>query len=235
MTAKTIAVMQPYLLPYLGYFQLMAAADVFVIFDDVAFIKRGYINRNSILLSGEPHRFTLPVAKASQNRLILDHDLAGTAAPLLDLFQRAYEGAPCFEAGYSLVKTSLSGPLPNLAEFLTHSLVQVSEALALDCDIIRASSVAIDPALKGQDRILALVSALDGTAYVNAGGGRELYSAPIFQDQGIALSFIDFEARPYDQFKGGPAFTAHLSIVDHLMNRPLADVRADCLDVRQSA
>ena len=224
----TIAIMQPYLLPYLGYFQLMAAADVFVVFDNVAFIKRGYINRNSILLGGEPHRFTLPVRKASQNRLIMDHEIQGEPTDILDLFSRAYEKAPHAQEGLALIREALAGPLPNIADFLTDSLSVLARALDLKCEILRASDLDVDLSLKAQDRIIALVRALGGRSYVNAAGGRDLYDPQHFGEAGIDLHFIEYAALPYSQYGYAGAFVPNLSIVDHLVNRPLDAIRNEC-------
>lgn len=68
--------MQPYLFPYLGYFQLIQAVDKFILLDDVNFIKRGWVNRNRILVNGKDHLFSLPLQRASQFKKINDLKLA---------------------------------------------------------------------------------------------------------------------------------------------------------------
>jgi len=65
-----ISIMQPYIFPYLGYFHLIEASDRFIFYDDVNFIRKGWINKNKILLNGNDFTFTVPLSKASQNKLI---------------------------------------------------------------------------------------------------------------------------------------------------------------------
>ena len=80
----TVAIMQPYLFPYIGYWQLIHAVDTFVIFDDVNYIKKGYINRNNILVNGQKQTFTLELMSASQNKLINDIDIGNNIEKVME-------------------------------------------------------------------------------------------------------------------------------------------------------
>src|ERR1041384_2809372 len=105
-----LAVMQPYFFPYAGYFQLLHAADCFVFFDDVNFIKKGWINRNNILYQGKIHPFTIPLAKVSQNKRINEteiSDYAGWKAGFKKLLHESYRKAPQFAEVNALVENIL--------------------------------------------------------------------------------------------------------------------------------
>ena len=107
MMEQRIAIMQPYIFPYIGYFQLVYATDVFVFYDDVNFINRGWINRNRILLNGKEQLFTIPCKDASQNKLIKDievlHDPKSMQKTLATI-QAAYKKAPFFADVYPLME-----------------------------------------------------------------------------------------------------------------------------------
>jgi hypothetical protein len=218
--------MQPYFLPYLGYFQLLAAVDLFVVYDDVAFIPRGWIHRNRILLDGAPHRFTLPLAAASQNRLILEIERADDprlAAKLLRTLEAAYRDAPHFAETMPWVESVLANPERRLVPFLEGALAAVAGVLGVDTPMRRASELAIDPEVRGSDRILALCRALGASRYLNAIGGRELYDAATFAAAGVELSFLEPKLSPYPQ--PAPEFVPGLSIVDVLMRNPAQRVK----------
>ncbi|TAN78061.1 MAG: hypothetical protein EPN14_06860, partial [Gallionella sp.] len=152
---KSIAIMQPYFLPYIGYFQLMAAADKFVVFDDVNFIKRGWVNRNRLLLDGAAHLFTVPLRGASQNRLICETELAdgrGWREKLLRTVRQAYGRAPCYARASALLEGMLDYPSTRLDGFLLNSLREVVRYLSLEVEIECTSRVYRNAHLKGQER-----------------------------------------------------------------------------------
>jgi hypothetical protein len=207
--------MQPYLFPYPGYFQLIHAVDAFVVYDDVNYITRGWINRNYILERGQARRITLEVSGASQNRRINEIGVGGNRHKLLRQLHHAYAKAPQFDVVFPLLEAVVMHDEPNLARFLANGLQQVCEYLDLRPAWHVSSEIAIDDALRGGDRILALCEALGATHYINLPGGRDLYAAEHFRQQGIRLSFIEPEPIEYPQF--GDAFVPNLSIIDLLM------------------
>jgi hypothetical protein len=221
-----VAIMQPYLFPYVGYFQLLHHADVFVLLDDVAFIQKGWINRNQLLVGQKPYLFTIPLAGSSQNKLIKDINLlpVGRAQhKLLATIEQAYRAAPEFERVFPLVTQLLLSPEPDLTTLVHDSLQRITTQVGLPTTIIRSSAVNKDPKLTGQGRILALCQALGGTEYLNMQSGAALYSADAFGRRGIALRFLAPTLAPYPQ--RGAAFVPGLSVIDVLMHNPPAHVR----------
>jgi len=224
---RRIAVMQPYFLPYLGYFQLMAAADVFVIYDDVHFVNRGWINRNRLLLGGQAHMFTVPLSGASQNRLISEislHDNAAGRPKLLRTVHQAYRGAPQFDALMPLIERVVDHRGPGLAAFLRHSLVQLSAHLGLRCRVVESSSVYGNGALGGEARILDICRREGATEYLNLPGGMALYEPAHFAGQGLGLRFLSQHTTDYAQ-GGAASHVRGLSMLDVLMWNTPAEVQ----------
>lgn len=219
---RRLAVLQPYLFPYLGTYQLARQVDRFLFFDDVAFIKKGYIHRNAWLLDGQPHAFTAPVRQASQNRSIAEHDYVGDWQPLLALLERAYRHAPCFGPVHELVRGVLLDPDDNVARKNARSIAAVFGYLGLPLDHGFASAHAVPAALRGAERVRALCRAEGAQTYVNPSGGRALYDAAVFARDGLQLRFCAM--RPLQYAQRAPSFVANLSMVDVLMHCAPAQV-----------
>lgn len=217
--------MQPYIFPYLGYFQLLGAVDTFVVYDNIQYTKKGWINRNRMLANGQATVFTLPLASGSDYSDIRDRQLAADYAPekLLARFTGAYRRAPCFQQTLPLLQEVLRHPDRNLFAFLHHALVRTAAHLGLDTEIRVSSTVPIDHDLTGQDKVLALCEALGATTYINPIGGVDLYSQSEFADRSIELRFLEMLPFAYPQL--GPTFVPSLSIVDVLMHNSIDDVR----------
>lgn len=215
--AVTTAVMQPYLFPYLGYYQLARAADEFVFLDDVGFIKQGYVNRNSVLLDGAAHRFTAPVRDQSSFRTIAQHDYLPRWDALRGLLASAYRKAPQWRALQPLLDAVLGDADENVARKNARSIRLVFEHLGAPAPRWSFASE-LDPgtALRGQDRVLALCRATGASTYANSPGGRELYAAADFAAQGVALRFLRTLPLAYAQRAG--AFVPNLSMLDVLMH-----------------
>lgn len=213
-----LAVMQPYFLPYIGYFQLMAAVDKFVVFDDVNFINRGWINRNRILVGGKEAMVTVPLAKASQNQKINEIDVVRDypwQGKLLRTIEQSYKRAPHFEEVFPLMRTVIEAPATNLASFVTQSLVSVTDWLGIRCELLPTSSVYANTQLKGQARILDICRQERATHYFNLPSGKDLYDKVAFAAQGVALQFI--QPLPVAYAQKTPEFVPWLSILDVLM------------------
>jgi len=219
---KTIAIMQPYFLPYIGYFQLMAAADKFVVFDDVNYINRGWINRNRLLLNGAAHTFSVPLLGASQNKLICEIELDDNQSwreKLLRTIRQAYGKAPCYAQTYPLMESLINYPSIRLDEFLLNSLREVVRYLSLDVKIVSSSRIYNNAHLKGQDRILDICRQEQSSTYINPIGGVDLYDRDSFSKQDIQLNFLRSNQISYSQGKG--EHVPWLSIMDVLMfNEP---------------
>jgi hypothetical protein len=213
------AIMQPYFLPYLGYFQLMQLADVFVVYDNIQYTKKGWINRNRMLVNGQAALFTLPLKHASASLDIAQRELADDfpdqAGRILRRFEAAYATAPFFAETMMLLRECLHCPDRNLFRFLLHSLQRTATHLGITTPLVVSSSLAVDPALHAEDRVIATCQAIGATEYLNPPGGRDLYNQEQFSPHGITLRFLSPQIEPYQQF--GTGFISHLSVIDALM------------------
>ena len=223
---KTIAIMQPYFLPYIGYFQLMAAVDKFVVFDDVNFINRGWINRNRLLLDDVVHTFTVPLRGASQNNLICTIELCddrGWREKFLRTIQHAYGKAPCYTQVSTLLESLVNYPTIRLDEFLLNSLREVASYLSMEVEIVTTSRIYKNANLKGQERILDICRQEQADVYINPVGGLDLYDYSSFSEQNLALYFL--RSRPVSYPQGQAEHCPWLSIIDVLMFNKPASVR----------
>ena len=213
------AVMQPYFFPYLGYWQLLNYVDKYVVFDDVNYINRGWINRNKILMDGKEQYFNIKLSNASQNKHINEidviNDLSDANNSLKTLYY-AYHKAPYFESVIPVIEKILLNREKNLARFLFDQIKEVSDYLGITTDIIMSSDIQKDNSLKGEDKILEICEKLNGSHYVNAIGGRELYNKNTFASKGIDLCFLSMKEIKYPQFSRD-VFHPNLSIIDVLM------------------
>lgn len=222
--------MQPYLFPYIGYFQLIQSVDRFVIYDDVAFIKQGWINRNRMLINGAPSFFTVPVKDASSYRLIcetfIDDDRQHARWPekVLKSFDTAYRRAPQFANVFPLLESVFATSPARIAELAVASVKAVARFLEIRTTFVDSSSIYANAHLKSEERVLAICAAEQATEYVNLPGGRSLYAPQRFEAHGITLAFLEPRPIEYRQFDG--AFVPWLSIVDVLMFNPIEAVRS---------
>jgi hypothetical protein len=219
--APRLAVLQPYFFPYLGTFQLARAVDHFVFFDDVAFIKKGHIHRNAVLLNGQAHAFTVPVRHASQNRTIAEHEYTGEWAGLLNLLRTAYRQAPHFDAAYALVEGVALHPDDNVARKNALAMQRVFAHLGLP-QTWSFSSTVPQAGLKGQDRVLELCRHWRAGSYVNPASGRALYAPQAFAGHGLALRFI--RSLPTSYAQAAAPFVPNLSMIDLLMHCTPAEI-----------
>lgn len=216
---KRLAIMQPYFLPYIGYFQLVAAVDTFVIYDDVNFIKKGWIHRNNILVNGQASLFTIPLSKISQNKLInevaLSEEWAEWVKKILKTVEQSYKKAPHFEEVFELLQIILETPTTQISELATASIQHVCDYLRINTKIISTSSQYNNKQLKAQERILDICLQEKAHHYINPTGGKELYDKELFAENGILLNFIESKRVTYPQFKND--FVPWLSVLDVLM------------------
>jgi len=211
--------MQPYFMPYLGYFQLMNVVDVFVIYDNIQFTKKGWIHRNRILVNGKPDYITLPLKSDSDflsvEQRVLAADFKKEKKKLLLKIQETYRKAPFYNETCELIKGILNYESNNLFEFIYHSVIVLCEYLSIESNLVVSSSIDIDHNLKSENKVIAICKALGATQYLNPEGGIELYNSERFQENGISLGFHKFNPVPYKQISD--VFVSHLSIIDVLM------------------
>jgi hypothetical protein len=220
--AMKVGIMQPYFLPYIGYFQLIATVDVFVVYDDVNFIKQGWVARNRILCNGAEHLLTLRLQGAGSNVLINSITVDHQPRKMLRTIEQSYIKAPEFTRVYPVVEKVISNPERNLATFLYHQIKSLCELMGISTRIVLSSSMEKPGGLAGQDRVLAICERLGASSYINAIGGQALYSKDVFAARGMELSFLQSGDIRYKQFK--EPFIPWLSIVDVLMFNDLEQV-----------
>lgn len=209
--------MQPYFLPYIGYFQLIRAVDVFVVYDNIQYTKKGWINRNRFLLDGTDAVFSLAIRKDSDFLDVRQRELAPEfdRAKLLNRLREAYRRAPQFAGVFPLLEEIVLDGAGNLFDYVHQSIARVCRYLEIDTPIVVSSTVPIDHSLQAQDKVLAICRSVGADQYVNPIGGQALYSQEAFAAQGIALSFLRSRELQYAQF--GHPFVSWLSIIDVLM------------------
>jgi len=217
---RRLAIMQPYVFPYIGYFHLAQASDLFVFYDDVQYTTRGWINRNRILLNGADHLFTVPVAGASQSRMICETMHACDDA-WTDKFYRtlrhAYHKAPQFSRSMEPIMAAFSTPGGSIADLAIRSIEAVHDYLGLPFRHIRSSECA--PHTRGldrPDRLIEITRTLGYAAYVNAPGGTALYDRDYFAGRGVGLGFVESGEIIYRQY-ADDSFVPSLSIIDVMM------------------
>ena len=209
-----IGIMQPYLFPYIGYWQLIHAVDAFVVYDDVNY-KRGWINRNNILLNGERRLFTIKLEGASQCRLINDIAILDTFSGFVKTLRQYYNKTPFFREVMDLLNKIIMFDKSNLAAFIAGSISIIAEYMEIDTKLLMSSDIEKNNSLKGQAKIIDICNILRATEYINAIGGVELYNAAAFKENGVKLKFLKTNFVPYEQFKN--EFIPGLSIIDVMM------------------
>lgn len=214
-----ITIMQPYLFPYLGYFQLINIADKFVIYDDVQYIKGGWINRNRILLNREAYLFTLSIKNDSTflniNQRFFTENFDKERKNLLNIVELSYKKAPYYSNIKKLLDRILSIDEMNISQMITHSLKLICDYLDMGTQVYFSSELNKDNTLKGEERVISINKCLGSDHYINSIGGEKLYSREVFKKNDIKLSFLKPRFIEYNQF--GNQFVPWLSIIDVLM------------------
>jgi hypothetical protein len=218
-----VAIMQPYLFPYIGYWQLIHKVDTFVLFDDVNFIKKGYINRNEMIVGGASQRFTLELIGASQNKLINQIEIGSNGSKILKTIEMSYKKAPYFDNVFPIIESVFNQDEKNLAKFVGHSLKVLSGFLGINTKFIFSSDMQKNNSLKGQDKILDIATNIKAKDYINSIGGLDLYDKDTFKENNINLRFLTSSVTEYKQFN--KEFISHLSIIDVAMFNSVGDIK----------
>lgn len=225
-----IALMQPYFLPYLGYFQLINAADKFIFFDNVGFIKQGWIHRNNILLNGKKYRFTIPIQNISSFTHINHTKVSGNPSlwqqKLSRTFRHAYSKAPYFDSIFPQVDELLRGAINHtIADVAISSIQMVFTYLGIEKTLLRSGQRYDNSHMKLSKRVVNICQREGASGYINAIGGRYFFDTEYFEKSLIQLQFLKPNLRIYNQ-KNAPAFIAGLSILDVLMYNESSTVKA---------
>ncbi len=213
-----IGIMQPYFFPYIGYWQTLNAVDRYVIYDDVNYIKNGWINRNNILLNGQKHLITVPLDGASPflpiNQIKMTSKLKDKEK-LLRTIEMGYKKAPYFNAVFPIISDVILEESCLISNALIKQFQMVCQYLGIKTELIVSSTLDKNNDLRAQDKVLHICKLLGGTDYINAIGGQELYSFDDFAQNGLNLHFMKTIFTPYEQFKN--EFIQGLSMIDILM------------------
>lgn len=216
---KKIAIMQPYFFPYIGYFQLINSVDEFVIYDNIQFSKKGWINRNRILLNEKDEYISIPLKKDSDFLDVNQRHLSDTwkvdRKKMLNKIMESYRKAPQFELAYPLFEKCLMIEETNLFDFIHNSIKETLQYLSITSTMTLSSSIHIDHQLKSEEKVLAICRAQKASTYINPSGGIELYSKERFEHNGIKLQFQKSNPINYVQYKN--EFLPWLSILDVMM------------------
>ena len=220
-----LAIMQPYFFPYIGYWQLIHATDQIVIYDDVNYIKGGWVNRNRVLINGQPRYITVPLYKASPYKLISEISLLPRQdwrSKLIRTIDITYKKAPKFHEVFPIIEKLIQYKSNNLSEYLVYQLQTLSAFMGINTKFIVSSRCFKNKDLSGQDRILDICIRKNVSKYINLQGGRKLYETESFRNAGIDLQFILM--RPIAYMQNNDIFVPFLSIIDVLMVEGFAGI-----------
>jgi hypothetical protein len=212
-----VGIMQPYFFPYLGYWQLLSVVDKYVVYDDVAYIKGGWINRNNILLNGKAHLITLSLEQSSSFKNINEIDVTHNIKQrekILKTLEAAYKKAPYYQNVIPKIMDLILSA-KTIAELNYKTILFFKDWVDLKTDIILSSELEKNNNLKGQDKVIHINKILGSDTYYNAIGGIELYDSLSFAKEGINLFFLKMDGVKYSQYKN--EFIPNLSIIDILM------------------
>lgn len=221
--------MQPYLFPYIGYFQLVNAVNKFVVYDDVNFIKGGWINRNNLLINKKSKLFTVPLDKPSPFALINETHLnikfyETWKVKFLRSIEQSYKKAPFYKEVYALVEEILENENNSLiSKLAVDGIKSICNYLRIETEIVVTSEIYNNKQFKAQERVLNICNIEKASQYINVIGGVELYSKEVFKQNGVQLKFIKSDAISYKQFDN--EFVPWLSIIDVLMFNSVEEAR----------
>lgn len=228
---KSIAIMQPYFFPYIGYFQLISEADSFVLFDDVNFIKRGWVNRNRILVNSQESFLTIPCKSASQNKRINEIEHSLTPALINKILKKitfSYSKAPFFEPVLRIIQSVLQTESNKLLDVCINSLKECTSYLEINTPLRKSSDFSPGNYQNPSDRLIDITLKDDGNHYLNPIGGVQLYEKEYFSQRNVTLRFIKPELIRYTQFKN--VFVPNLSIIDVMMFNSADEIKKNIIN-----
>lgn len=221
-----LGIMQPYFLPYIGYWQLLNAVDEYVIYDDVNFIKGGWINRNNILINNESKMINIQMQGASPNKLINEIEISKNEIwkkKLLKTIDNCYKKAPFYYEVLPIIENIINYDNKNLAKYLEHSIKRICEYLHIDTKLILSSTIKKNNSLKAEEKVINICQTLNANEYYNAIGGKELYSYDNFKNKNLKLKFLKTNNIKYKQFND--KYISNLSILDVMMFNSVDNIK----------
>lgn len=231
----SLAAMQPYLFPYLGYFQLMDCVDTYVFCGDLQYIKRGWVNRNRIFTDfrkREVQYFSFSVSKDIYTKKINQRyycNLKSDCNKLKNILFQNYKRALNFEEAYCVIEEAMKFQNDNVAYFNMHANYKIAEYLGIKTKITCTDIIENEMfwnkfyQLDYENRAIFICHYFKEKYYINAIGGASLYHKNIFSAQDVELKFIKMDEIIYPQFQG--PFISGLSIIDVIMHNKIQDVK----------
>lgn len=210
-----LAIMQPYFMPYIGYWQLMNAVDTYVVYDDVNYIKGGWVARNNILMNSQSYMFCVTLNGASPNKLFNEITIRDDFVKFRKMLQSCYSHAPYYSDVECIMENIYNYEDRSLGKFMLNSFNVVLNYVGIKRNFILSSTLQKDNSLRGASKVIAICRELGASSYYNAIGGQGLYDKNEFKKNGIELKFLKPELVPYKQLKND--FVAGLSIIDVMM------------------
>lgn len=224
-----VGILQPYLLPYIGYFQLINSVDYIVIFDDVQYTKKGWINRNRFQINGAEQKLSIPLEQVSGFQNISDRNISLSYDPASTISQitNAYRKAPNFSFVIEQMRKIFNFSERNLFLFILNSIEVVNDYLEIKTPIVVSSDIHAARGVRGKDRVIKICQELGAKTYINPQNGRSLYDKQEFEEQGIELLFLEAHLTEYSQSTS--SFLPGLSILDVLMMNQVNEIKSRLL------
>jgi hypothetical protein len=223
----TVAIMQPYFFPYIGYYQLIQAADRFILFNDVQYIRHGWINRNRILKPADGVQYIImPLASHARNTLIKDispADVETSKDKILRQIEHYKKAAPYYSVVRALIGDCFAATPGSITEMNAGYLKATCDYIGIDYTIEISSQMNFDYSgvQDAGEWALRMCEQLQATGYINTAGGMELFNKARFEQSRIRLQFLQPALKEYDQRR--KQFEPGLSIIDVMMfNEPAA-------------
>ena len=215
-----LAIMQPYIFPYIGYYQLVGSVDKFIFYDDVNFIKRGWINRTNIISKEGKQLLTINLIKSSQNKLINEIELLGTNDKVLKTIQFTYVKAPFYNEIMPLVESVIMAPKKLISDYAANSIKSVIDYLEVGTEFCFSSEDhSTTSGYEKARRLMDICRKENADVYYNSIGGMAIYTKEEFEQNGVDLYFLKAHDNiEYDQSHiHKDDYIPSLSIIDVLM------------------
>ncbi|KOS69857.1 hypothetical protein AEA09_12940 [Lysinibacillus contaminans] len=231
-----VAIMQPYFFPYIGYFSLLQAADMFVILDTVQFQRKSWMTRNKIIsLKGDSTYIKLPVKKAPLDTLINQIDINNEVDWKTTLFNQllVYKKAPFYTETMDIVKNIINADTNKLVDINKNILLEIINYLKLDCKIVVFSEMGlkVEEVNNADEWALNITKALNAEEYINPPGGVTFFNKQKYKDSDIDLKFIKNNLKQYKQYHLD--FVPGLSIIDVMMFNSIEEIHKMLADYEE--
>ena len=215
-----VSIMQPTYLPWIGYFDLISKADIFVFLDDVQFSRRSWQQRNRILLDGKETMLTIPIQnKGKREQLIKDvlvDDTQDWRTKHFRTLEQAYKKTPCGPKVLSVIKSHIYNSIDNLSELNQGIIKALSDELEIETSFKKSSD--LNTHGKKSSKLFNICSNLNASSYFSPLGSKAyIEEEGVFNRSSISVEYQNFTLQSYKQINS-KEFMPFLSIIDYLCN-----------------